>query len=488
MKPTDLFDREAEWADLERFVSSPSPGLRVGVLYGRRRMGKSFLLRRLAREYDGLYYMALEEEPAPALQRFGDAVAVARGLDAGQLRFRDWPEALRTALSGPGSLLVLDELPYLSARATEIPSVLQALVDESRDAGGMPKKRVIVCGSAMAVMSELLSGSRALRGRAELDLPLKPFDFRTTAAFYAVDDPHVAFHLYAVIGGVPGYRDLLADASPQTDEELRELILDTVCNPSHALFGEPGYLLREDPRVTDRALYNSILSAIASGDTTATKIAGSLGRDSRALAHPLDVLITAGFVRKDDDILLQRRPTLRISDPIIGFHALVIAPRMAAFEDRRIHPAWEDAQPSLRTQVYGPAFERLAREWTAHHAAAETLGGPVGEVGSTVVNDSSGRAQHELDVIALAAGQRRQSRHPTIRAIGEAKDSGTQRSSTDLARLQHIRALLMARGTHAASAKLLIFGRSGFDADLTATASRRDDVELVDLDRIRHSD
>jgi len=492
VRPTDLFDRDSEWAGLERFVTSTTPGIRVGVLYGRRRLGKSFLLRRLAREHRGLYHMALEEEPAPALQRFADTVAAARGIGRGQLRLRDWDEGMRTALAGqpagPRGLLVIDELPYVLAHrlGRQLPSALQALVDESRDATDSPPRRVIVCGSALAVMSEMLSGSKPLRGRAELDLLLRPFDYRTTAGFYRVDDPRVAFRIYAIFGGVPGYRDLLADASPQTDAELDDLLLDTVCNPSHALFGEPAYLLREDPRVTDRALYYSVLAAIAAGATTPTKVATALGRDQRSLAHPLDVLTTAGFVRKDDDVLLQRRPTLRVADPIVQLHQLVVAPRLAAFEDRRARPAWDDAQPTMRAQLYGPAFEALAREWTARHAATETLGGPVAEVGTTIVNDRAGRAQHEIDVLALAAGKRRRDRHPVVRVLGEAKDADRPRTRGDLARLERIRGLLVGRGVDAADAKLLLFGRSGFDRELTAAAAGRQDVELIDLDRLRY--
>ncbi|WP_322780413.1 ATP-binding protein [Frankia sp. Cas4] len=522
-KPSDLFDRQYEWDDLERFVTSTSPGVRVGVLSGRRRVGKSYLLRRLVREFGGIYHMALEEEPGPALQRFADGL-VAQRLHAGQVRFRDWNEAMRAALPPAGvglaplgdpapgragaPLLVIDELPYLLAHPAgrELPSVLQSLVDESRSASGWPSYRVIVCGSALSIMSELragqrrrehvpsaspeaeipeqLSGSRPLRGRAELDLMLRPFDFRTSAGLYGIADPTVAFALYAIVGGIPGYRDLLADASPQTMAELDDLLVSTVLNPSHALFGETAYLLREDPRITERALYYSVLAAIAGGATTPSKIAAVLGRAQRSLGHALDVLITAGFVCKDDDVLLQRRPTLTIADPIVRFHELVVNPRLVAFEERRAMQAWRAARETVRAQVFGPAFEEIAREWTLRYACEETLGGPVGEVGRTVVNDRAGRAQHELDVVALAAGGRRGGGAPVVRAIGEVKDSDRPRSGADLARLDRVRALLVARGVEAAGAKLLLFGRAGFDPELQAAADRRSEVELVDIHRL----
>jgi uncharacterized protein len=492
-RPADLFDRETEWADLERFVTSPAPGLRIGILHGRRRTGKSFLLRRLCRAHGGLYHMAQEEEPLPALQRFADVVARGRGLGAGQLRLRDWDEALRTALrraagecGGRPVLLVLDELPYLLAHplGAQIPSALQALVDESRDNPDCPGGRVILCGSALAVMSDLLSGARALRGRAELDLLLRPFDYRTAAAYYGIDNPETAFEMFAFFGGTPGYRDLLGGASPRGRAELNKLLLATVFNPSHALFGESGYLLREDPRIQDRALYMSVLSAVAAGASTPSKVAAAIGRDQRSLHHPLGVLTTSGFLLKDEDLLLQRRPVLRLADPVVRLHQLVTAPRLAAFEERKAEPAWQAAGHTVSAQILGPTFEALARAWTARYAAADTLGGAIGEVGRTVVNDPAGKSQHELDVVALAEGERRLARNPELRVIGEAKASDRVRTLADLDRLQRIRGLLTARGVRAADARLLLFGRSGFDDNLTRAAEGRRDVKLIDLERL----
>lgn len=487
MKPDDLYDRDVEWADLQRFVASDAPGLRIGVLYGRRRLGKSFLLRRLAQEHSGIYHMAVEEEQDPALQRFIDSVATSRGMSRGDLAARDWEHGLRQALSGSERLVVIDELPYLLAQApgSSIPSLLQRLVDESRSAPDSEPKRVILCGSALAVMSEFLSGSKPLRGRAELDLLLGPFDYRTVAEYYGIEDPHVAFQLYAVFGGVPGYRDLLGSPSPQSAAELEALILQTVCNPSHALFTEPAYLLREDPRIRDRALYFSVLSAIAGGAKTPSKVGAEIGREARSLAHPLEVLTSAGFVTRQEDILVQRRPTLRISDRIVQFHELVISPRPSLFEDRRPHSAWKDAQPSLRAQLYGPVFEDLCREWVRRYGA-ETIDADIGEVGTTVVNDSRGKAQYEVDVVALAAGQRRQSRNPKLRVIGEAKNSDRLRTASDLARLDTIREVLVRKGVEASGATLVLFSRSGFSADAERAAESRPDIELVDLHRIRY--
>ncbi|MEU9791730.1 hypothetical protein AB0E27_14090 [Streptomyces sparsogenes] len=223
---------------------------------------------------------------------------------------------------------------------------------------------------------------------------------------------------------------------------------------------------------------------MAAGATTPAKVAAAIGRDQRSLHHPLDVLTTSGLLIKDEDLLLQRRPVLRLADPVVRLHQLVTVPRRAAFEERKAEPAWRAAGHTGSSHILGPVFEQLAREWTARYVSERTLGGPIGEVGSTVVNDPAGRAQHELDVVALEEGERRQARNPAVRVLGEAKASDRVRTLADLERLDRVRGLLVARGVRAARAKLLVFGRSGFDRNLTEAIAGRSDVELVDLARL----
>ncbi|MEU6792877.1 hypothetical protein ABZ907_14360 [Nonomuraea wenchangensis] len=69
-------------------------------------------------------------------------------------------------------MLVIDELPYWMAHSPELPGLLQLLYDRSQTGEGAPGGRVIVCGSARSVMNGLLSGTKALRGRAAIDLRL----------------------------------------------------------------------------------------------------------------------------------------------------------------------------------------------------------------------------------------------------------------------------------------------------------------------------
>lgn len=472
-------------------MRAPGPGMRLGVVYGHRRQGKSFLLRRLVEAAGGLYVMAVEEERRLAIERFAGAAARDLfGLPAGSVTFDSWEAGLRAVLaavpkaarrSDTPAVLVIDELPHVLAHSPELPSLLQLLYDESRDDASAPPVRIIVCGSALAVMSELLSGAKALRGRAMLDMCLQPFSFPDTGAYWGVEDPDLAFHLHAVLGGTPGYRDLIAEPPPTAVAELGGWLAGSVLDPSHALFDETAYLLREDPRVTDRALYQSVLTAISRGSTTPSKTGAVIGRPAQALAHPLSVLEKAGFVVRIEDVLLQRRAQLRLADPIVRFQQAISLPRLAMLEDRRAGEVWQASAETFAAGVLGPHFEQLARTWTSSAAATGYFGEQLGPIGPTVANDAKGRTRHELDVVALADGELARGADPVVRLLGEAKHAHRPRTIGDLNRLEHIRDVLVGRGVRARGARLVIYARNGAESQLRATSDKRSDVDVVGL-------
>jgi uncharacterized protein len=490
-QPTDLFARETEWQDLAGFVGGSDP-VRIGIVYGRRRQGKSWLLRRVARAAGGIYTMALEHDRLSALGRFSNAVAEASGLAGLRFQLADWEEALRTArtmLAGANRrVLVLDEFPYLLEHSPELPSVLQALYDDMRNEPAQTPLRIILCGSAISVMEQLLSGSSPLRGRTQLELRLQPFDYRTSARYWNVAEPELGFLVDAVFGGTAGYRDLVQFELPPETGAFPSWLSQTVLNPASALFTEAEFLLREDPRVRDRALYYAILEAVSAGKSSPTAIGGAVGRARTALGHPLGVLTSSGYLISSEDIRKQRNASLRVADPIVRFHQLITRPRLSQFEERRFADAWAASQPTFKSQILGPHFEHLAREWVRRFASESSVGGNVGEVGFTVVADRQAGKNLEIDVVGLASGERRQSKTSRILCIGEAKSSDCERTLRDLSRLDRMRGLLVAEGADCAHAKLLLFGRSGFASELKAVAGDRGDVELIDLRRIYRSE
>ncbi len=519
VKPQSLYDREVEWDDLSRFVSSPAAGLRLGIVYGRRRYGKSYLLRRLVEAVGGVYHLALREERRPALDRF----AAGLGQQIQRLPgrpFGDWSDALGQAVDLLGTrsrqpqVLVIDEYPYLLENSPELDSALQALMDEARAGhlveGWTAPVSIVLCGSAMSVMTRILSGTSPLRGRAELDMPLAPFDYRQARGYWGIDDPTVAFAVDTVVGGAAGYKDLTAGAGvPTRPEDFPKWLAATVLNPSHALFREDDYLLREDPRVTDEATYYSLLQAVADGRTSPSRMAEALGRKSSDVNHHIGVMTTAGFLIRHDDLLTSRRPTYRVADPIVRFHHLINRRHRDRLEDRRAPEVWADTTATYRSQIFGPHFESVSRLWVDRYAAEETVGGPTNPSASVQVNDRRRHQAFELDVVALRPDRQptlsrgslkakpdvvalrpdsQPGRTRTIQILGEAK---AHRLDTDaLIRLDQLADLLAGRPgvTLAAGAKRLLFSAEGFAPELVAAATDRHDVELVDLHRLYEGD
>nr|WP_084463615.1 ATP-binding protein [Microtetraspora fusca] len=295
-------------------MTNPDPGPNLAVVYGHRRQGKSFLLDHLARRYGGLYHVAAEDDPRTALDSF--ATSVAEWLDlAVPLKFEDWKSGIETAMeqltrrsaeTGRPALMVIDEYSYLLSGTPALSSYIQNTFDRyKRDRRGVV--RVVLCGSAFSLMANLLSGDKPLYGRAALSRLIGPFDHRVAARYWNATDRPTALSLHAIVGGVPGYRMLSEAIHPSTGfhspRDLDEWVIATVLNPASMLFQEHDRLLREDPRISHRALYQGVLRQIAQGVTKPGKIAAALARDARSMKHPLDTLVDTGMVRRSEDLV-----------------------------------------------------------------------------------------------------------------------------------------------------------------------------------------
>lgn len=482
-KPTRLFGRDAEWRDLTEFASSRQPGATLGLVYGRRRQGKTLLLELLARETGGFLFAATQQTELQNLADLGAAYAAFRGLRQ-PVRFASWREALdellRFGTEAPVPV-VIDEFPYLSATTPALPSYLQHALSPLSFAKEHTRTRLILCGSALSTMSGLLSGSAPLRGRATLELVVRPFGFREAAGFWGLDhDPDLAFQVNALVGGTPAYLEMCGGAGPADSGGLAAWVARRLLNPASAMFREGSLLLREEPSIADPTSYSATLAAIASGHHRRSEIAAALGRQSGALGHLLSGLQDIGLVTQIDDALREKRSVFEITEPIIRLHQLLITRHEPELVAGRAERVWSANADTVDSRILGPHFEGLVRTWCFEHASEATLGGYATHVRPTELACREHRNGHELDVVVTESSSYAADR---ITAIGEAKATGSPMDVPHLERLEHLRGLLPSARVHGLP-KLLLFARSGFTPALTDLATKRTDIELIDLRRL----
>lgn len=474
-KPERIFDRSFEWSTLSRFVASESPHVRFGVVSGRRRQGKTYLLRALAEAASGFYFTAAEATAHDSLREFGAALAEYAGGPA-PYTLATWSDALRVLYETvPDGLVVIDEFPYLIKADRSIPSVLQRKLDERASAG--PGTRLLLCGSAMSVMGGLLAANAPLRGRASMELVVNSFDYRSAARFWRIDDPKLAVLVHSIVGGTPAYRqEFVGGDAPESVTDFDDWVARTVLNPAVPLFREARYLLAEETDIRDPALYNSVLGAIAEGNATRGGIANHIGRKSSELVHPLNVLRDCGLIAHEADPFHARRTRFRVAEPLVAFYEAIMRRAWTPLEQRQAAQVWRRSRATFRTQIVGPHFEGLCREW-ASRVAADVFGDLPGEVAAGTVADPANRSQIEVDVAVLAAeGQRR------VLSIGEAK-WGAVMGVRHLDRLRRARDLLSVKGYDTSETWLACYSGAGFDEELRS-AARGERVLLVDLDRL----
>jgi uncharacterized protein len=480
-KPSWVFDRDFEWEALTRFATAPSPRVRLGIVSGRRRQGKTFLLRALAETTGAFYFVATEATSADSLREFGAALAEHSGAGA-PYALAGWDDALRVlGETVPGGLAIIDEFPYMVRAEPALPSLIQRLVDGRAWGEQEGGTRLLLCGSAMSVMGGLLAGSAPLRGRASLELVVRPFGFRTAAEFWQISDPRLAVLVNSIVGGTPAYRhEFVADDVPHSLADLDNWVTRTVLNPAVPLFREARYLLAEETGIREPALYNSVLAAIAAGNATRGGIANFVGRKSAELVHPLTVLEDSGLISRQADPFHGRRSTFRITEPLITFYEAVMRSTWGQLEQRQAAAVWRRQEATFSSKVTGPHFESLCRAWAAE-AGQEVFGDLPAEVSAGAVTDPGGRRQIEVDVAVLGPGEPGEPRRAL--SLGEAK-WGKVMDVRHLDRLRRARDLLSVKGYDTAATVLACYSAAGFSDGLRSLAEAEPRVLLVGLDRL----
>lgn len=387
-------DRTNEIGRLTKAVTSDESQLIV--IYGRRRIGKSTLIRRVLSTDKDIYFQADETQTANQLYLLAKTIAtVIPGFD--HVNYPDWMSLLETfnfRVNGRITLC-LDEFPYLVKSFNALPSVIQHFWDTQS-----PRFNLILCGSSQQSMySDVLNEKSPLYGRADCIIKLQPIGLPFIQEAMSLPSAKEAVINYAFWGGVPRYWKLcLSEGS--LENAIRHLLL----SPDGTLSDEPGRLLRDELR--DLTLSRTLLSAIGSGVNRMSEIAGRLGKNATELTAPLRRLIDMGYVEREvpfgEESKNSKRSLYLIKDEFMDAYYRFVAPNMSLIGMGRDNAVWNILAEGMNAYV-GNRWERLCRKAVSGQTIDGVTYGAASRWWGTVYDSKkkNGR-QMELDVVAMS--------------------------------------------------------------------------------------
>jgi AAA+ ATPase superfamily predicted ATPase len=456
--------RETELAHLETLYASGRAEL--FILYGRRRVGKTELLRAFCAGKTHLFFIATLSSDHDQLASFSQEIYRLTHADIPErFTYPSWEAAFRVLDELPGRpVIVLDEFTYLIGGNKAIPSILQKVWDERLKNSNV---FIILCGSYIGMMeTEVLGYNAPLYGRRTGGSLLSPLELPSVPRFFPNYTPIQQVEAWSVLGGMPYYLSAFSD---QMDifTNIRKHILEV----QGLLYQEPRLLLLEELR--EPRNYFSILRAIAQGSTRLNEIAQKAGvGDSSVTARYLDILQQMRLIYRsvpatESQPEKSKKGIYHISDFFLRFwfryvHSYQNALDLGMVDGilvQRVQPTFE--------QFVGYAFEEAARSYITRLARKGQLSFLPERIGSWW--DQNG----EIDVLAVSDNDR-------AILVGECKWSVNPVGSDILEDLKRKTRTLQAMKSWDRITYFL-FAKSGFTPALQEQAAQ-ENIQLVTVD------
>ena len=299
------------------------------VLYGRRRVGKTSLIREFVKSKPFVYFLASEESEPLNLREFKSEVAkFTRNPLIAQVDVDNWDilfQTLAEHIADSRLVLIIDEFQYLGKSNPAFPSVFQRIWEkELHDKNIM----VILCGSLIHMMeAQTLNYSSPLYGRRTGQIKLKQIEYQHYHEFFSGLPYKKLIEHYAVTGGVPKYIEMF-----QKTGDIFTKIENNILESKSLLFEEPVFLLQNE--VTETGSYFSIIKSIAAGNRRLSKICDDLQVKQTSMPKYLKTLIDLDILEREVPVTetnpeKSKMGLYQIKDNYLRFWFRFIYPEMA---------------------------------------------------------------------------------------------------------------------------------------------------------------
>ena len=375
-----------------------SDDLELAVIYGRRRIGKSELIKHclLNSSINSIFYECLETTETQNVESLSDLILKKWGLEGlslkgvkGVLEF-----VFKRSIEKP-LIMVLDEYPYLREKVEGLDSIIKALIDEYKEKS---KLKLILCGSYIDIMKSLFEIDNPLYGRISLKIELKQMDYYDSFKFYEGFSVEDKVRLYSVFGGIPYYNRLIDKRI-----SVKENIINLIASKNSRLESEISIYLKNELNKLENA--NAVVDILAKGVSKYKDILSySSVSSSPTLSDVLNKLQKLELVKKEVSIndpgsnkgnyyildnltlfyyryIFRNSSVLSIMDPGIFYDEFIVQD----FEDQYV--------PKI--------FETIAKQYLIRLNLKGKCETPFYAIGKYIYNDRHNKINREFDVVTL---------------------------------------------------------------------------------------
>ncbi|MEW6295137.1 MAG: ATP-binding protein [Candidatus Diapherotrites archaeon] len=349
-------NREEELKFLERLHKKR--GFKLFVLYGRRRIGKTDLLKHFLENKKGVYILATEENLTENIKEFKNKFYELTGKDyflkIEEKSFYDLFKYLAEEIKNKKAVIVIDEFPYMLNLNKGLLSTFQKITDELfRNSEIM----LVLCGSSLSIMENDVLGYRSpLYGRDINYWKLLPFDFRVV--YDLVGRIEKAMKVYFVFGNVPYYLKFY-----NKKEDLFGNIKNNFLVKGLNLYDEPLVLLRQEFK--ESRTYRLILKYISLGYKTIGKLCSVTGMDKSNIMKYLSTLEETNIIKHILPFGMKRKGYYEIIDPFFRFWFKFVYPNKDKLEIGNIKDVEEPIKKEINS-IFGISFEYLIEDLINH--------------------------------------------------------------------------------------------------------------------------
>ena len=458
--------RERELATLEKLYQQNK--FQLFILYGRRRVGKTTLLKEFCRNKPAIFYAVEQTNSKLNLEKFS-LLIFHHYAEENMEAFSSWEQALRflAERSKKQSLVVvLDEFPYLANLEQGLLSKLQHLIDHELKNSNL---FLVLCGSFVSFMEQEVLGAKSpLFGRRTAQLRLKVFDYYQSSLFlshYSVEDKII---MYGIFGGTPLYLQQV-DNKLSLGENVKNIFLEN----TGYLHEETILLLRQE--LQEPSVYYSILEVIAQGATRANEIAVKTGETAAKCLKYMSILQDLDLLYKEVPLGAKhsgRRSQYGIKDSMFRFWYRYVLPNKTLLEIASADVIWKKKISPDLSQYMGSVFEEVCKTYMLRKNIAEKLPFLFTEIGRWWGTDNVKRQEVEID---LVAGDGKQY------IFGECK---WHNEKMGLQVLDDLREKAKVFSPKTKASYYYLFSKSGFTNELECVAKVDKHVKLISLEEL----